>query len=89
MIAYAEMWTYCPAQHGEKRPGRRVGTAVVTDPDGRRWADFAVGDRNENTLQLRYARLPEAGLYRTDADSVYGNWLPPGNHVVGKDGAVH
>ena len=83
------MWTYQQARRGAQRQDLWIWTAVVEEPDGRRWADFAVGDRSENTFQQLYARLPEAELYRTDAYAVYGSWLPPGRHVVGKGGAVN
>ena len=48
---------------------------------------FEVGDHSEATLARLYARLPEAGLYRTDAYGVYG-LLPADRHVVGKGCAV-
>ena len=70
VIAYAEMWTYQRARHGDNRQDLWIWTAVVKEPDGRRWVDFEVGDRS-------------------DAYEVYQSWLPPGNHVVGKGGAVN
>ena len=89
VIAYAEMWTYQPARHGEQRPDLWIGTAAVAEPAGRREADFEVGDHSENTFQRRYAGLPTAKLYRSDAYGVYGSWLPPGRHAAGKDGVVN
>lgn len=89
VIAFDEMWTYQQARHGEQRQDLWIWTAVVEEPDGRRWADFEVGDRSENTFQQLYARLPEADLYRSDAYGVYQSWLPPDQHVVGKGGAVN
>ena len=58
----------------------------MEEPDGRRWADFEVGDRSENTFQQLYARLPEAELYRSDAYAVYQSWLPPGPPCGGQRG---
>ena len=52
VIAYDEMWTYQQARHGAQRQDLRIWTAVIERTDGRRWADFAVGDRNENTFPL-------------------------------------
>ena len=63
--------------------------AVIQEPDGRRWVDFEVGDRSEAPLLRRYARLPQAEQYRRAAYAVYGSWLPPSKHVVGKGGAVN
>ena len=51
VIAYAEMWTYQQARHGDQRQDLWIWTAVVEEPDGRCWADFEVGDRSENTFQ--------------------------------------
>lgn len=62
---------------------------VVEKPDGRRWADIEVGDRNENTFQRLYTRLPDAELQRNDAYGVYRSWLASGDHVVGKGGTVN
>ncbi len=61
---------------------------VVPETDGSRWVDFEVGDRSEASLQRRYARLPEAELYHSDAYAVYGR-LPLGQQVKGKGGAVN
>ena len=47
VIAYAEMWTYQQARHGEQRQDLWIGTAVVAEPDGRRRADFEAGDRSD------------------------------------------
>ena len=58
------------AWRGDKRQDLWLWTAVIQETDGRRWADFEVGDRSA-------------------AYAVYGSWLPPGNHVVGKGGAVN
>ena len=84
VVAYDEMWTYQLARHGDKRQDLWIWTAIVEEPDGRRWADFEVGDRSENTFQKLYARLPDADLHRSDAYGVYQSWLPPDRHVVGK-----
>ena len=77
---------------GARRRGIRrdvwVWTAVVEEEGGRRWVDFEVGDRTEETFLRLYERLPEAKQYRTDAYRVYG-WLPHDRHVVGKGGAVN
>ena len=48
-----------------------------------------MGDRSEGPFLRLYERLPEAGLYRSDAYPVYLGWLPPGRHVVGKGSAVN
>ena len=48
-----------------------------------------MGDRGETPLLRLYARLPGAEQYRSDAYAVYGHWLPPDRHVVGKGGAVN
>ena len=88
MIAYDDMCTYQQAWHGDQRPDLWIWTAVVAEPDGRRWVDFAVGDRSENTFQRLYARLSEDDLYRSDVYGVYQSWLPPGRHVIGKGGVV-
>ena len=61
---------------------------MVSESDGSRWADFELGDRSAVTFCRRYKRLPETGLYRTDAYRVYG-WLPADRHQVGKGGAVN
>ena len=89
MIAYAEMWTYQQARHRDQRQDWWIWTAVVEEPDGRRWADFEVGDRSENTFQKLYARLPDAELHRSDAYRVYQSWLPPIQYMVGKGGVVN
>ena len=65
-----------------------VWTAVVTEADGSRWANFDLGDRSAETFLRLYERLPEAELYRTDGYQVY-NWLPSDRHQVGKGGAVN
>ena len=52
---------------------------MVRETDGRRWVDF----------EAQYERLPEAGLYRSDAYAVYAGWFPPRRHVVGKGSAVN
>ena len=88
VVSFDEMWTYV----GSRRHGIRreiwIWTGVVEEKDGRRWVDFEVGDRSEETFLRLYGRLPEAEQYRTDAYSVYG-WLPQDRHVVGKGGAVN
>ena len=75
VIAFDAMWTYRQA----RRPGQRqdvwVWTAVVSEADGSRWADFEIGNRSAETFLRLYERLPEVALYRTDAYRVYG-WLP-------------
>ena len=88
VIAFDEMWTYQQARRRGKRQDVWVWTAVVSESDGRRWADFEVGDRSEQTFLRLYERLPEAKLYRTDAYQVY-DWLPVDRHEVGKGGAVN
>ncbi len=89
VIAWDEMWTYRGARHGSKREDCWIWTAVVREADGSRWADFEVGDRSEGPFLRLYERLPEAGLYRSDAYGVYPGWLPPERHVAGKGGAVN
>ena len=64
-------------RHGDKREEWWIWTAVVAEANGRRWEDFEVGDRSEEPFLRLYARLPEAGLYRSDAYGVYSGWLPP------------
>ena len=54
-----------------------------------RWVDFEVGDRSESPFLRLYERLPEAGLYRSNAYRVYQGWLPPERHSVGKGSAVN
>ena len=65
-----------------------VWTAVVEEPDGRKWVDFEAGDRSEATFLRLYQRLPEAERCRTDAYQVY-QWLPANRHEVGKGGEVN
>ena len=79
------MWSYVGARRKGKRREVWIWTAVVEEQDGRRWADFEVGDRSEETFLRLYERLPEAGLYRSGAYPVY-QWLPPERHVIGKGG---
>ena len=67
MIAFDEMWTYQQARRRGQRQNSWVWTAVVSEPDGSRWADFEIGDRSADTILRLYERLPEAGLYGTDA----------------------
>ena len=88
-VSCDEMWTYRGARRGEKREECWVWTAVVREADGSRWVDFEVGDRSEETFLRLYERLPEAGLYRSDAYQVYLGWFPPERHVTGKGGAVN
>ena len=69
-------------RRGEKRESWWIGTAVVEETDGRRWVDFEVGDRSENTFERLYARLPEAQQYCSDiifliTRAVYAAWFPP------------
>ncbi len=77
---------------GARRQGKRrevwIWTAVVEEPDGRRWVDFTAGDRSEATFLRRYARLPEAELYRSDHYAVQ-EWLPRDRHLAKKGGAVN
>ena len=70
----------CGLTGAGKREDVWIWTAVVEEMDGNRWEDFEVGGRDE--------RLPESGLYRSDAYPVY-QWLPRDRHVVGKGGAVN
>ena len=77
------------ARHGAKGEERRIWTAVAREAGGGRWADFEVGDRSEEPLLRLYERLPEAGLYRSDAYQVYLGWFPPERHVAGKGSAVN
>ena len=88
-VSCDEMWTYLGARRGDQREERWIWTAVVREIDGRRWVDFEVGDRSETPFMRLYARLPEAGLYRSDAYAVYLGWFPPNRHVVGKGSAVN
>ena len=88
-VSWDEMWTYRGARHGDKREEWWIWTAVVRETDGRRWVDFEVGDRSEAPFLRLYERLPEAGLYRSDAYAVYVGWFPPNRHVVGKGSAVN
>ena len=74
-----------------KDQGRReawIWTAVVEEPDGRRWVDFEVGDRSETTFLRLYDRLPEAEGYRSDHYPVY-QWLPADRHRMGKGSEVN
>ena len=89
VVSWDEMWTYRGARHGEKREDCWIWTAVVREADGSRWADFEAGDRSEGPFLRLYERLPEAGLYRSDAYRVYAGWFPPERHVAGKGGAVN
>ena len=81
---------YRGAGHGEQS-GRscRIWTAVAREAGGSRWVDFEVGDRSEEPFLRLYERLPEAGLYRSDAYQVYLGWFPPERHVAGKGSAVN
>ena len=83
------MGTYVGVRRKDK--GRRevwIWTAVVVEPDGRRWPDFAVGDRSETTFLRLYGRLPEAQRYRSGHYRVY-EWLPARRHRMGKGSAVN
>lgn len=88
-VSCDEMWTYAGARRPPKRREVWIWTAVVRERDGRRWVDFEVGDRSEAPFLRLYERLPEAGLYRSDAYAVYLGWFPPRRHVVGKGSAVN
>ena len=88
-VSFDEMWTYRGARRGEKRENCWIWTAVVREIDGGRWVDFEAGDRSEAPFLRLYERLPEAGLYRSDAYAVYQGWLPPERHVIGKGSAVN
>ena len=83
------MWTYRGIRRGERRENCWIWTAVVRELDGSRWVDFEVGDRSEAPFLRLYERLPEAGLYRSDAYAAYVAWFPPNRHVVGKGSAVN
>ena len=88
-VSCDEMWTYVGACRKGKRREAWIWTAVVGELDGRRWVDFEVGDRSEAPFLRLYERLPEAGLYRSDAYAAYVGWFPPNRHVVGKGSAVN
>ena len=88
-VSCDEMWTYRGCRRGEKRENCWIWTAVVRELDGLRWVDFEVGDRSEGPFLRLYERLPEAGLYRSDAYPVYLGWFPPKRHAVGKGSAVN
>ena len=88
VVSCDEMWTYRGARCEGKREDVWIWTAVVAEADGGRWVDFEVGGRDEQTFLRLYERLPDAGLYRSDAYSVY-QWFPADRHVVGKGGAVN
>lgn len=88
VVSCDEMWTYRGARRSGKREDVWIWTAVVVEPDGERWVDFEVGGRDEGTFLRLYERLPDAGLYRSDAYRVY-EWFPQNRHVVGKGGAVN
>ena len=77
-------------RRGEKRTAGVVGSqpAAVRDPDGSRWADFEIGERNGETFLRLYERLPEAELYRMDGHRVCG-WQPADRHDIDKGGAVN
>ena len=83
VISFDEMWTYVGARRRGMRQERWIWTAVVEEYDGRRWTDFEVGDRSEDTFLKLYNRLPDADRYVSDGYSVY-DWLPANRHVVGK-----
>ena len=69
----------------------------MAETDGRRWVDFEVGDRSENTFERLYARLPEAQQYCSDNNfiirftirAVSAAWFPPGCHQIGQGGPVN
>lgn len=61
VISFDEMWSYIGARQGEKPRECWVWTAVVEEPDGRKWVDLEVGDRSEVTFLRLYDRLPGAG----------------------------
>ena len=63
--------------------------AVIEETDGRRGADFEVGDRSENTFERLYARLPEAQQYCSARDAVYAAWFPTDCHKIGRGGSVN
>ena len=89
VVSWDEMWTCVGVRRGRKRRDCWIWTAVVEEPDGRRWVDFAVGDRSEAPFLCLYERLPEAARYYSDAYPVYQGWLPPDRHQVGKGGPVN
>jgi IS1 family transposase len=76
VISFDEMWSYAGARRRGKRRECWVWTAVVKEPDGRRWVDFEVGDRSKNTFLRLYGRLPKAERDRTDAYRVSTGCLP-------------
>ena len=95
VISFDEIWTpyqvrgrlYVGVRRKDKgRCEAWIWTAVIEEPDGRRWVDFAVGDRSGETLLRLYARLPEAELYRSCDYTVY-DWLPTNRHMVGQEPA--
>ena len=95
VISLDEMWTPYQVRGrlyvGVRRKDRGrceawIWTAVIAEPDGRRWVDFEVGDRSETTFLRLYDRLPEAEFCRSDAYTVY-DWLPANRHLVGKEPA--
>ena len=88
VIAFHEMWTYRQARRRGRRQDVWVWKAVMSEPDGSRWADFEIGDRSKQTFLRLYERLPEAERYRTDGYRVY-DWLPADRHQVGKGSAVN
>ena len=83
VIAFDEMWTYRQAWRRGKRRDVRVWRAAVAEGDGSQWADFEIGDRSEATFLRLYESLPEAELYCTDGNRVYG-WPPADRHQEGK-----
>ena len=88
VIPFDEMWTYRQARRWGQRRSRWVWTAVVEEPDGRRWTDFEMVGREARPFLRLYGRLPEAELYYSDGYRVY-DWLPADRHLVGKGGAVN
>ena len=88
VIAFDEMWTYRQARRRGKRQDVWVWTAVVSEADDSRCADFDIGNRSEQAFLRLYERQPAARLYGTYAYRVYG-WLPADRHQVGKGGAVN
>ena len=86
-VSCDEMWTYRGARHGAKGEERRIWTAVVREGGGGRWVDFEVGDRSEDPFLRLYERLPEAGLYRSDALSGVPGMVSAGAARGGKGGS--
>ena len=73
-VSFDKMWTRMGARRGKKRRSARIRTAVE-EWDGSRWADFAGGYRDAETLRRLLHRLPKAAKYRSDRCEAYS--VPP------------